>query len=137
MPVTAKKEKELGRPNEIAYQKEAANWVNLIGFVDLLSGTTPPSSSNFVIWVPGSFEIGVAAQKLGNSGKFHAVLCIGAMIRGGTTHYDDVANSAASISFALVNVIFSCIYSLTFKIAHSLNAQVLVTMFNIYFFKNF
>ena len=49
MPVTAKKEKELGRPNEIAYQKEAANWVNLIGLVDLLSGTTPPSSSNFVL----------------------------------------------------------------------------------------
>ncbi|KAF2552811.1 hypothetical protein F2Q68_00037186 [Brassica cretica] len=32
--VTAKKEKESGRPNEIAYEKEAANWVNLIGFVD-------------------------------------------------------------------------------------------------------
>ncbi|KAH0878123.1 hypothetical protein HID58_065517 [Brassica napus] len=96
MPVTAKKEKELGRPNEIAYQKEAANWVNLIGFVDLLSGCDF-GLLTLVIWVPGSFEIGVAAQKLGNSGKFHAVLCIGAMIRGGTTHYDDVANSAASV----------------------------------------
>lgn len=32
--VTAKKEKEPGRPNEVAYEKEAANWVNLIGFVD-------------------------------------------------------------------------------------------------------
>ncbi|KAL0704795.1 hypothetical protein Bca4012_071220 [Brassica carinata] len=114
MPVTAKKEKELGRPNEIAYQKEAANWVNLIGFVDLLSVLVQNLSFvqqtaltddqlisckqlKLVIWVPGSFEIGVAAQKLGNSGKFHAVLCIGAMIRGDTTHYDDVANSAASV----------------------------------------
>ncbi|CAN7042504.1 unnamed protein product [Brassica oleracea var. botrytis] len=100
MPMTAKKEKELGRPNEIAYQKEAANWVNLIGLVDLLSVLVQNLSfvqqtaltddqlqateaseklliflKNQVIWVPGSFEIGVAAQKLGKSGKFHAVLC--------------------------------------------------------------
>jgi 6,7-dimethyl-8-ribityllumazine synthase len=33
-----------------------------------------------VIWVPGSFEIGVVAQNLGKSGKFHAVLCIGAVV---------------------------------------------------------
>ncbi|KAK9947258.1 hypothetical protein M0R45_002892 [Rubus argutus] len=49
-----------------------------------------------VVWVPGSFEIGVVAQKLGSSGRYHAVLCIGAVIRGDTTHYDAVANSAAS-----------------------------------------
>ncbi|KAL5990728.1 hypothetical protein ACLOJK_011632 [Asimina triloba] len=49
-----------------------------------------------VVWVPGSFEIPVAAQKLGKSGRYHAVLCIGAVIRGDTTHYDAVANSAAS-----------------------------------------
>lgn len=49
-----------------------------------------------VVKVPGSFEIPVAAQQLGRSGDFHAVLCIGAVIRGDTTHYDAVANSAAS-----------------------------------------
>ncbi|XP_061989399.1 6,7-dimethyl-8-ribityllumazine synthase, chloroplastic [Rosa rugosa] len=49
-----------------------------------------------VVWVPGSFEIGVVAQRLGSSGRYHAVLCIGAVIRGDTTHYDAVANSAAS-----------------------------------------
>ncbi|XP_050383466.1 6,7-dimethyl-8-ribityllumazine synthase, chloroplastic isoform X2 [Argentina anserina] len=49
-----------------------------------------------VVWVPGSFEIGVVAQKLGSSGRFDAVLCIGAVIRGDTTHYDAVANSSAS-----------------------------------------
>ncbi|GKV06184.1 hypothetical protein SLEP1_g18102 [Rubroshorea leprosula] len=49
-----------------------------------------------VVWVPGSFEIGIVAEKLGKSGKYHAILCIGAVIRGDTTHYDDVANSAAS-----------------------------------------
>ncbi|KAK7319242.1 hypothetical protein RJT34_03960 [Clitoria ternatea] len=49
-----------------------------------------------VVWVPGSFEIGVVAARLGKSGKYHAILCIGAVIRGDTTHYDAVANSAAS-----------------------------------------
>lgn len=49
-----------------------------------------------VVSVPGSFEIPVAAQKLGKTGDFDAILCIGAVIRGDTTHYDAVANSAAS-----------------------------------------
>ncbi|KAG9141331.1 hypothetical protein Leryth_001795 [Lithospermum erythrorhizon] len=49
-----------------------------------------------VVWVPGSFEIGIIAEKLGMSGKYNAIVCIGAVIRGETTHYDAVANSAAS-----------------------------------------
>ncbi|XP_052173696.1 6,7-dimethyl-8-ribityllumazine synthase, chloroplastic [Diospyros lotus] len=49
-----------------------------------------------VVWVPGSFEIAVVAERLGKSRKYQAVLCIGAVIRGDTTHYDAVANSAAS-----------------------------------------
>nr|GEV69716.1 6,7-dimethyl-8-ribityllumazine synthase, chloroplastic-like [Tanacetum cinerariifolium] len=49
-----------------------------------------------VIWVPGAFEIGLVAEKLGKSGKYNAILCIGAVVRGDTTHYDAVANSAAS-----------------------------------------
>ncbi|KAB5515743.1 hypothetical protein DKX38_026391 [Salix brachista] len=49
-----------------------------------------------VVWVPGSFEIGIVAERLGKSGKYHAVVCIGAVVRGDTTHYDAVANSAAS-----------------------------------------
>lgn len=49
-----------------------------------------------VVWVPGSFEIGVVAQSLGQSGKYNAVLCIGAVIKGDTSHYDAVVNSATS-----------------------------------------
>ncbi|KAL3844741.1 hypothetical protein ACJIZ3_002144 [Penstemon smallii] len=49
-----------------------------------------------VVWVPGSFEIGVVAEKLGKSRKYQAIVCIGAVVRGDTTHYDAVANSAAS-----------------------------------------
>uniref|UniRef100_A0A5B7BQV8 6,7-dimethyl-8-ribityllumazine synthase n=1 Tax=Davidia involucrata TaxID=16924 RepID=A0A5B7BQV8_DAVIN len=49
-----------------------------------------------VVWVPGSFEIGVVAERLGKSRKYQAILCIGAVIKGDTSHYDAVANSAAS-----------------------------------------
>ncbi|KFK37226.1 hypothetical protein AALP_AA4G229900 [Arabis alpina] len=64
-----------------------------------------------VIWVPGSFEIGIVAQNLGKSGKFNAVLCIGAVIRGDTTHYDAVANSAASgVLSAGINSGVPCIF---------------------------
>ncbi|KAK4374220.1 hypothetical protein RND71_004897 [Anisodus tanguticus] len=49
-----------------------------------------------VVWVPGCFEIGVVAQHLGKSQKYHAILCIGAVIRGDTSHYDAVVNAATS-----------------------------------------
>jgi len=64
-----------------------------------------------VIWVPGSFEIPLVAQTVAKSGKYHAVLCIGAVIRGSTTHYEAVANSAASgISSASLNSGVPCIF---------------------------
>ncbi|KAK1592946.1 hypothetical protein Q3G72_033163 [Acer saccharum] len=64
-----------------------------------------------VVWVPGSFEIGVVAERLGKSRKYHAVLCIGAVIRGDTTHYDAVANSSASgILSAGLNSGVPCIF---------------------------
>lgn len=48
------------------------------------------------VYVPGSFEIPVVAKRMAESGKYDSVVCIGAVIRGATTHYDAVANSAAS-----------------------------------------
>jgi 6,7-dimethyl-8-ribityllumazine synthase len=44
-----------------------------------------------VFWVPGSFEIPVAAQKVAGSKKYHAVVCLGAVIRGHTPHFDYIA----------------------------------------------
>lgn len=44
-----------------------------------------------VIWVPGSFEIPVIAQKMANSKKYDAVICLAAVIRGSTPHFDYVA----------------------------------------------
>ncbi len=41
-------------------------------------------------WVPGAFEIPVIAQKMAESGEYDAVLCLGAVIRGSTSHYDYV-----------------------------------------------
>ena len=47
------------------------------------------------VWVPGAFEIPVIADKMAKSGKFDAVICLGAVIRGTTTHYDYVCNEVA------------------------------------------
>ena len=49
-----------------------------------------------LVRVPGSYEIPLVAQKLGKSGKFAAVVCLGCVIRGDTDHYDHVAGAAAS-----------------------------------------
>ena len=46
-------------------------------------------------WVPGAFEIPVVAKKMAMSGKYDAVICLGAVIRGATSHYDLVCNEAA------------------------------------------
>lgn len=48
-----------------------------------------------VAWVPGAFEIPLIAQKMANSGKYDAVICLGAVIRGATSHYDYVCNEVS------------------------------------------
>jgi 6,7-dimethyl-8-ribityllumazine synthase len=49
-----------------------------------------------VVHVPGSFEIPLVAKKLGETGTYDAVICLGAVIRGETDHYDHVANAVSS-----------------------------------------
>jgi 6,7-dimethyl-8-ribityllumazine synthase len=49
-----------------------------------------------VAWVPGSFEIPVVARKMAESGGYAAVVCLGCVIRGETSHYDHVAGQAAA-----------------------------------------
>jgi 6,7-dimethyl-8-ribityllumazine synthase len=49
-----------------------------------------------VAWVPGAFELPVASKAMARSGAFDAVVAIGAVVRGATTHYDAVAGGAAS-----------------------------------------
>ena len=48
-----------------------------------------------IAWVPGAFEIPLVAKRLAASGKYDAVICLGAVIRGGTPHFDYVAGEAA------------------------------------------
>jgi len=48
-----------------------------------------------VAWVPGAFEIPLAAKKMSESTKYHAVICLGAVIRGSTSHYDYVCSEVS------------------------------------------
>ena len=48
-----------------------------------------------VVWVPGSYEIPLAARELALSGRYDALICLGAVIRGATAHFDYVAGEAA------------------------------------------
>lgn len=48
-----------------------------------------------VAWVPGAFEISLVASKMAKSGKYDAVICLGAVIRGATSHYDYVCNEVS------------------------------------------
>ncbi|MFR0880075.1 MAG: 6,7-dimethyl-8-ribityllumazine synthase [Oscillospiraceae bacterium] len=48
-----------------------------------------------VAWVPGAFEIPLIAKKMASSGKYDAVICLGAVIRGATSHYDYVCNEVS------------------------------------------
>lgn len=45
-------------------------------------------------WVPGAFEIPLIARKMAVSGKYNAIVCLGAVIRGSTPHFDMVANES-------------------------------------------
>ena len=73
---------------------------------NLLSGAQEGLEQNGVVeeaitlvWVPRSFEIALIANTLGQTGRYDAVVCLGSVIRGETTHYDHVAEeTAASIS---------------------------------------
>ncbi len=55
-----------------------------------------------LVWVPGAFELPLAAKKMANSGKYDAVLCLGAVIRGSTPHFDyvcaEVSKGVAHVS---------------------------------------
>lgn len=57
-----------------------------------------------VAWVPGAFEIPLIASKMAKSGKYDAVICLGAVIRGSTSHYDyvcsEVSKGIASVSLS-------------------------------------
>jgi 6,7-dimethyl-8-ribityllumazine synthase len=63
----------------------------LDGALDSLKRHEALAENIDVAWVPGSFEIPLVAQKLARSGRYDAVVCLGAVIRGSTPHFDYVA----------------------------------------------
>jgi len=67
----------------------------LDGALDCLRRHGAKDESVDIIWAPGSFEIPLAAKKLAQSGKYNAVICLGAVIRGATPHFEYVASEAA------------------------------------------
>jgi len=65
------------------------------GAIDCLQRHGAADEQIFVVWVPGACEITIAAKKLAQSGKYVAVLCLGAVIRGQTGHYDYICQQVA------------------------------------------
>lgn len=66
-----------------------------------------------LIKVPGAFEIPLAAKKLAESGKYHAVICLGAVIRGSTPHFEYVA---AEVSKGIAAVALESNFPVTFGV---------------------
>lgn len=66
------------------------------GAVDCLRRHGVPEDGITVVWVPGAFELPVAARRLASSGQFHAIIACGVVIRGETAHFEHVAGHASS-----------------------------------------
>jgi len=67
----------------------------LDGAVQTLVARGVPDERIDVAWVPGAFEIPTVAERLAGSGRYAAVICLGAVIRGATPHFDYVAGEVA------------------------------------------
>jgi 6,7-dimethyl-8-ribityllumazine synthase len=68
----------------------------LDGALDTLTRHGGDAKKAAVVYVPGAFEIPVAAKRLAAAGKFDAVVCLGCVIKGATAHFDYVAGEAAA-----------------------------------------
>ena len=92
----------------------------LAGATDCLQRHGAAEQQISVVWVPGACEIVQAAKKLAQSGKYVAVLCLGAVIRGQTSHYDyvcqQVARGIGQINYdSAVPVVFGVLTSETLE----------------------
>ncbi|RAR45233.1 6,7-dimethyl-8-ribityllumazine synthase [Paenibacillus sp. MDMC362] len=79
----------VGRFNEFITSKL------LSGALDALKRHGAQENEVDVAWVPGAFEIPLIAQKMAESGKYDAIITLGTVIRGSTTHYDYVCSEVA------------------------------------------
>jgi len=67
----------------------------LDGALDCLKRHDIPDDAIEIVWVPGAFEIPLIASKMAKTGKYDAIICLGAVIRGNTTHYDYVCSEVS------------------------------------------
>jgi len=83
----------------------------LDGAVDTFQRYGVKATDIEVAWVPGAFELPLIAQQMAASSKYDVILCIGAVIRGATTHYDSVAGAATNGTLtAGLNTCVPCIF---------------------------
>jgi len=68
----------------------------LHGAVDALTRHGVGRDAIDVVWVPGARELPIAAQRLARSGRYVAVVCLGAVVRGATAHFEHVAGQCAA-----------------------------------------
>lgn len=66
------------------------------GACDIITRLGGSDEQISVVWVPGSFEIPLAASKLARSGKYSAVICLGAVIQGSTSHHEYINSQVAA-----------------------------------------
>jgi 6,7-dimethyl-8-ribityllumazine synthase len=79
----------VGRFNEFISSKL------LSGALDALKRHGADEKNIEIAWAPGSFEIPLVAQKMARTGKYDAIICLGAVIRGATPHFDYVASEVS------------------------------------------
>lgn len=88
----------------VARFNEFINSKLLAGALDALKRHGAVDENIEVAWVPGAFEIPLVAQKMAKSNKYDAVICLGTVIRGSTSHYDyvcaEVSKGVAQVGLA-------------------------------------
>ena len=83
----------------------------LEGAIDTLIQHGAKETEVTVVWVSGSFETPMVAKKMASSGKYDAIICLGAIIRGETPHFDLIASEAAKgIAKAGMDTDIPCIF---------------------------
>lgn len=90
------------------------------GAMDALVRHGAKEKQVFVVKVPGAFEIPIVAKKLGESERYDAVKCLGAVIRGATPHFDYVA---AEVSKGIASVALECKIPVTFGVLTTENLE--------------
>jgi 6,7-dimethyl-8-ribityllumazine synthase len=75
----------------------------LSGALDAITRHGGSDNDVDLVWVPGAFEIPIVAKKMAKSGKYDAIICLGAVIRGATPHFDMVAGEVTK-GIALVGL---------------------------------